>query len=71
MQAIINLGFVNDQLISEMLDLMIRMRSMQHFSSPELQMRLQQLTLLMISKQWISFKNIEFVQKLFDMILSL
>ena len=34
-------------------------------------MRLQQLTLLMISKQWISFRNIDFVHKLCNMILCL
>jgi hypothetical protein len=47
------------------------MKTMQHFSSQEFQMKMQQLVLLMISKQWISFKNMEFVNKLFNMVLAL
>ena len=71
MQTIINLGFGNARLTDEMLDLMLRMKNMSHFSSQEFQMKLQQLVLLMISKQWISFKNLEFVYKLFNMVLAL
>lgn len=70
-QTIINLGFGNLKLMDEMLNLMLKMKSMQHFSSQEFQMKLQQLVLLMISKQWISFANMEFVNKLFNMILVL
>jgi hypothetical protein len=70
-QSIINLGFANKPMMEEMLVFLSKTRTIPKFNNPEIQLRIQQLLILLISKTSIRFDNLPFVHRLINMLYGL
>jgi hypothetical protein len=70
-QAVINLGFANEPMMEEILQFLGRTRGIPKFMSPEVQLRIQQLLILLISRTSVRFDNLTFVHRLINMLFSL
>lgn len=71
LQNIINLGFANEEMTREIITLLTHIKALPKFHGFENETRLQQILLLLVSKNTISLSNLPYTHSIINILMAL